>query len=313
VASDSGISVSAATAAAAAAAAPPPPAPLSRAGLQGLRSRLFVEERARHIVGAAKWAVAQALGAAARGETEVELFNVADVTPTPAEPPALPSASGFYGGGGMAAGAASPGRLMHETGLVFVAAQFIDALGNAVNPSTMTPQHDSEVRRLAQELAAVQQGLQHFGLGPAQLPPAAVRELFEAKQLQVDARLQVLHRAQLAAAQVACGVVALSCLGDVARAVAAALPGVSVEATERGGEVQAAAQAAAQAAHAAARATAARGDGLAFLQRQDPRMPQPVRKGPVPRGAAVADESVVHFVLPPPPAPAAVGLRISWA
>ena len=147
----------------------------------------------------------------------------------------------------------------------------------------------------------MQMSLQHFGVQAmpspsSELPPAAVRELMDAKQRQVVARLLALRRMQLAAAQVGCGLIARSCLRDVCAAVAAALPGVSVEATMNSSETEAHAQA----------------EALRKLQRQQQKEAQRRNRQQFFAFARSEEEARTCFVLPPPPAPAAAGLRICW-
>jgi len=66
------------------------------------------------------------------------------------------------------------------------------------------------------------------------LPPKAVRELKEEKQKELDALVEQMRRPALALAHTQAGFIARSCLADVARAVAALLPGVSVDVEETG-------------------------------------------------------------------------------
>jgi hypothetical protein len=69
-------------------------------------------------------------------------------------------------------------------------------------------------------------GRHHGGIT---LTPKVLREMVDEKQKEFDAAEVTMRRFELEEGRMRSGYIARSCLGDVARAVAAALPGVSVE------------------------------------------------------------------------------------
>ena len=192
--------------------------PFSRAGLQGRRARLFAEERAKHVAFAAKWAVKEALNAAALGDSDVTMSNVADVTPTP-----------FVGHDGHSFNSFSdsphsrllsgPEHYQHRSPQQF---------GHDHNNEPEKLRHDAS--RLQQELRELSHYEEYGNIhGGITLTPKVARELADEKQMELDAVKVKLRRFDLVAKHVYDGFISRSCLGDVARAVAAALPGVSVE------------------------------------------------------------------------------------
>jgi hypothetical protein len=218
---------------------------LSREGLQGRRARLFAEERARHVELAAKWVVEQALDAAALGDSEVTIVNVVDLVPTPeffSRPESLSRS--------------------HIQTYYFEANQLLRPLKNRLNSIGLLPALSYETMhgdpRFSEQLAAVSkpylevQRLKHeidelsqrgaednmrrlnlnggdFGGGRITLTPKVLRELEDEKRAELDAAIAQMRRPALQLAQTQAGLISRSCLADVASAVAAALPGVSVE------------------------------------------------------------------------------------
>jgi hypothetical protein len=219
---------------------------LSREGLQGRRARLFAEERARHVELAAKWVVEQALDAAALGDSEVTIVNVVDLVPTPeffSRPETL-------------------SRSHHIQTFYFEANQLLRPLKNRLNSIGLLPALSHETMngdpRFSEQLAAVskpylevqrlkreidelsRRGAEDnlrrlnlnggdFGGGRITLTPKVLRELEDEKRAELDAAIAQMRRPALQLAQTQAGLISRSCLADVASAVAAALPGVSVE------------------------------------------------------------------------------------
>ena len=192
--------------------------PFSRAGLQGRRAKLFAEERAKHVAIAAKFAVQVVLDAAFFGESNVTISNVADATPTP---PAPNEIHGYNGG-----------RLLQMP-------EFYRSNRKQWQSGQNDRNSEPEMlRRTSQRLMAELDQLSRYedsGVprdemeGGITLTPKVAREMADEKRRELDVVQTRLRRLDRVEAHERAGFIARSCLDDVARAVAAELPGVSVE------------------------------------------------------------------------------------
>jgi hypothetical protein len=88
---------------------------------------------------------------------------------------------------------------------------------------------DELSRRGAEDNIRRLHGGDDFGGGRITLTPKVLRELEDEKRAELDAAIAQMRRPALQLAQTQAGLISRSCLADVASAVAAALPGVSVE------------------------------------------------------------------------------------
>lgn len=199
--------------------------PLSRAGLQGRRARLFAEERAAHVVATAKWAVQQALDAAARGESEVRIANFADIVPEPRNIP------------GYSENESHRRRPVPTSGLISSeeneaqytsGANSLRGLRDAVRRLS---DNLEELVRYEKRLALGGEGNLHMGgLGGVTLTPRAVRELIDDKKKELEAATLKARPLELELRHAREGFISLACIEDVARAIADSMPGVTVAA-----------------------------------------------------------------------------------
>jgi len=189
--------------------------PFSRAGLQGRRARLSAEQRAKHVAFAAKWAVQEVLEAAALGDSSVTMSNVAEVSPTILETSELRD---VYGGSHHTRLLPAPEHYFHRK-------RQQQRGQNRINNEQQTLRHD--YMRLQQEIDRLT--LYGGEGGGITLTPKVAREMADEKQQELDSVQSRLRRLDRVEAHERAGLIARSCLDDVARAVADALPGVSVE------------------------------------------------------------------------------------
>jgi hypothetical protein len=204
--------------------------PFSRAGLQGRRAHLLAEERAKHVDFAAKWAVQEALDAAALGDSGVLIRNIADFTPS------LRAADGWQRHHFPASSADVPHtQLLQPPQHNSREAQQLSSEVNRLQLERNQAHEDysrlqSEYNRLQSEIDQLLRYSDHGEYhGGITLTPKVLREMVDEKQKEFDAAQVKVRRFKLEEARMQEGFIARSCLGDVARAVAAALPGVSVE------------------------------------------------------------------------------------
>ena len=207
---------------------------LSREGLQGRRARLFAEERARHVELAAKWVVEQALDAAALGDSEVTIVNVEDLVPTPEflsrGHPLYQEARRYLDWKTQLNSIGLLQALSHEA--IHGDPRFSEQLAAVSKPYLEVQRLQRELDELSRRSAADNMRRLHgggdFGGGRITLPKI-LRELEDEKRAELDAAIAQMRRPALQLAQTQAGLISRSCLADVASAVAAALPGVSVE------------------------------------------------------------------------------------
>ena len=193
--------------------------PFSRAGLQGRRAKLFAEERAKHVAIAAKFAVQVVLDAAFFGESNVTISNVADATPTPPAP--------------------NENRGYNSDNLLLQMPEFYRSNRKQWQSGQNDRNSEPEMlRRTSARLEAELDQLSRYEEGGVPrdvmgggitLTPKVAREMADEKRRELDAVQTRLRRLDRVEAHERAGFIARSCLDDVARAVAAALPGVSVE------------------------------------------------------------------------------------
>ena len=191
--------------------------PFSRAGLQGRRARLFAEERAKHVAIAAKFAVQVVLDAAFFGESNVTISNVADATPTP---PA-PNEYRVYN---------SDNHLLQMPEL-YRRKQRQSGQNDRNSEPEMLRRTSARLEAELDQLSRYEDsGVSTDEMGGGiTLTPKVAREMADEKRRELDAVQTRLRRLDRVGAHEQAGFIARSCLDDVARAVAAALPGVSVE------------------------------------------------------------------------------------